>query len=175
DILSVRHGPRNLPVYRYSSRDLSYAAKSIINSGYDTLGLSIELSDEGQVKALAFATVEEVYHISFKNLTPGGKRPGKDLSFFNLLSGRRGLLAGFSMARIALHMHRELGYHVSGIDLSTLFSKSTRCPWYPAKFLSMKVDPDVDSFRVNDLWCRNSEDELEALERMCLKAWISAK
>ncbi len=173
NILPAHLGPRRLPIHRHFAQDLSRVAQLIIGLDSDVLGLSLELSDKGQVKALAFSTTKEAHHISFDISARGkGKQMSSDNDLSDLLSGRRGLLAGFSMARIALHMHRELGYHVSGVDLSTLCSPSTRCPWYPAEYLSKKVVHDVDRFSVNGLWHSDRGDQ--AVERVCLRAWISA-
>ncbi len=176
---------RRLAIRSFGSRDLSRASMAIIDSGSSVLGLSIEYADtssnrrrskgkdrgksKGVVRALAVATNDKVYYILFDD-SERLMQNGIEAAFSDVLCGRHGLLAGFSMARLVLHINRDLRYHVKGFDLSTIYTSSGN-PWSAADFLHKQVNNNIDQFRVNSLWHRDHDDMASA----CLRAWVSAK
>ncbi|KAF9066201.1 P-loop containing nucleoside triphosphate hydrolase protein [Rhodocollybia butyracea] len=96
---------------------------------------------------------------------------GLDAWFKALLGSTTTVLAGFGMPRIALRLHHHLRYHVRGIDLSTLFTTNGTA-WLPSKVVQ-KICFLGNTFSVDSLWHEN--DQKASVEKLCLRAWISAK
>ena len=133
------------------------------------LGVSLSLSAEG-VDAIAFSSISTVFYIRTTRMST--IRQGRLLPLAPLLNGELACLAGFSMARLAIHVKRDLELHVRGVDLSTILSPSTRAPWSTAEFIYKRIDPSRDRFRIFELWYPAVDDK--ELERLCLRAWVSA-
>ncbi|KAE9410148.1 hypothetical protein BT96DRAFT_470130 [Gymnopus androsaceus JB14] len=75
------------------------------------------------------------------------------------------------MPRIALRLHHHIHSHVRGIDLSTILSRDDAA-WRASKVVS-RICLLKDSFSVDRLWHENDQDR--SSEKLCLRAWISAK
>ena len=162
----LRDNDTELRATAYSTGDFRHLAEDV-----DTLGIAIKLSPLGRLEAFAVASPERVvYHkIEEGNTTRQGLQ-GSSLAA--LFSDAAPIVSAFAMPRLALHLRRELGLHVSGVDLSTLFVAS-KAPWSPADFVEKRVQYDVDRFAILALWYP-TENPDEALRRLCLRAWLSA-
>lgn len=163
--------PSQLRINVYNTFQELEAVKAIQALKADVLGVATRLSESGAVNAIAFATPKVVFHITLADTSAPQRARGTYLS--PLLSGEGVTLAAFSMARLALHVQRETGHHVAGVDLSTLLAPSTRKPWSPAEFANKQIDPDADRFRILELWYPAQDEEHES-RRLCLRAWVSA-
>ncbi|KAJ3710028.1 P-loop containing nucleoside triphosphate hydrolase protein [Lentinula raphanica] len=143
-------------------------AKASTNS--NIFGVSISQLNNGMINRVAFATDEAVYVIDLK-----GERARRvarsDQDLRDLLKSPTAILAGFDMPRIALRLHHHIGHHVRGVDLSTLFSAADAA-WLPSKVLQRHIAVP-SPFRINRLWHENDQQD-EALQKLCLRAWISA-
>ncbi|KAJ3740673.1 P-loop containing nucleoside triphosphate hydrolase protein [Lentinula detonsa] len=119
---------------------------------------------------MAFATDEAVHLIDIGGAATQDKGT-LEQSFRAFLGSTTIILAGFSMPRIALRLHHHLRHHVRGIDLSTLFSSSSSA-WRPSKVVQVMCVTQ-NTFDIDRLWHEN--DQGESIEKLCLRAWISAK
>ncbi|KAJ3839482.1 P-loop containing nucleoside triphosphate hydrolase protein [Lentinula raphanica] len=144
-------------------------AKASTNS--NIFGVSISQLNNGMINRVAFATDEAVYVIDLNDeRAPRVARSDQDLR--DLLKSPTTILAGFDMPRIALRLHHHIGHHVRGVDLSTLFSAADAA-WLPSKVLK-RCFTVRSPFGINRLWHENDQSD-EALQQLCLRAWISAK
>ncbi|KAI0348775.1 hypothetical protein OH77DRAFT_1594590 [Trametes cingulata] len=110
----------------------------------------------------------DVFHFALaRDAESAGARGRSTLA--PILNGSPCVLAGFGMARLALHLHRRTGLHVEGVDLATLsaVSGSTK-PQTAAEFAEKRIHPDVARNRIHALWYEDS------MENLCLGAWLSA-
>ncbi|KAI0090550.1 P-loop containing nucleoside triphosphate hydrolase protein [Irpex rosettiformis] len=172
--------PQQLPVHSFSSQDTDALLSAIRQTTAPHLGISLQLSVDGRVKAIAFATPNEAFYVTLQGSVRGDIATNADKRA--LKSDKT--LAGFSMARIALHIHRDKRWHVNGVDLSSLLVSTSERPLYPSDFIQKKVSSDVNRRQVNALWYPDAasvddddddDDEGdEAMRRVCLRAWISA-
>ncbi|KAJ3927266.1 MAG: P-loop containing nucleoside triphosphate hydrolase protein [Lentinula lateritia] len=171
--------PSSLSVYYYRRQLAGHAARALsevsiskdgdIDTQLGVFGVSISQLDDGAIDHIAFATDTAVYLIEV-----GGNARGNgalDRVFQKFLGSTTTVLAGFGMPRISLRLRHNLGYHVRGVDLSTLFSSSTSA-WRPSKVVQKLCAID-NTFRVDSLWHEN--DQEGSVEKLCLRAWISAK
>ncbi|KAJ3865591.1 P-loop containing nucleoside triphosphate hydrolase protein [Lentinula novae-zelandiae] len=171
--------PSSLSVYYYRRQLAGHAARALsevsiskdgdIDTQLGVFGVSISQLDDGAIDHIAFATDTAVYLIEV-----GGNARGDgalDRVFQKFLGSTTTVLAGFGMPRISLRLRHNLGYHVRGVDLSTLFSSSTSA-WRPSKVVQKLCAID-NTFRVDSLWHEN--DQEGSVEKLCLRAWISAK
>ncbi|KAE9391146.1 hypothetical protein BT96DRAFT_832490 [Gymnopus androsaceus JB14] len=94
-----------------------------------------------------------------------------DKTFFDFLASTKTTLAGFGMPRIALRIHHHINSHIRGVDLSTILSQDDDA-WRPSKVVK-KICSLKDTFTVDRLWHENDQDR--SSEKLCLRAWISAK
>jgi hypothetical protein len=162
--------PRTIPVRLFTRRQAGNAAEILESRGDAFLGLGVSLSRAGEVQHLAVATPKEILVIAAEVdrscLLP------HDKPFQNLLaSNTSSTLVGFEMARLAIHLSRDLKTAVCGIDLSTLCTSNTREPWRPSKLVSIKLCPTAKGFEIDSLWFGNAEKDHR---EVCLRAWISA-
>ncbi|KAJ4468669.1 P-loop containing nucleoside triphosphate hydrolase protein [Lentinula edodes] len=122
--------PSSLSVYYYRRQLAGHAARALsevsiskdgdIDTQLGVFGISISQLDDGAIDHIAFATDIAVYLIEV-----GGNARGDgalDRVFQKFLGSTTTVLAGFGMPRISLRLRHNLGYHVRGVDLSTLFS-----------------------------------------------------
>ncbi|KAH9925856.1 P-loop containing nucleoside triphosphate hydrolase protein, partial [Epithele typhae] len=127
------------------------------------IGVSYRISEEGHVDLLALATPHAVFSIALRQDLPRATQ----IALARLLDDRTRPLAGFSMGRVALHLHRRLGAHVVGVDLGVLLGRGDK-PASAAECTRDAVSRGVPMGEVHQLWC-------EAGERsVCLRAWLSA-
>lgn len=154
--------------HRIRSRQLTWQGckvvhDHILDNGPEVLGISLCLSTYGKVDAIAFATSSDVFYIDARAPCKGGHELEELLN-----NNSRCVLAGFGMARIALHLHRHCGVHVHGVDLSTLHALSTRSPQSPAELASVRIHDDVRKHPIHALWYHHKQQDV------CLRAWLSA-
>lgn len=162
-----------LSVSKFIARDSSFAAQAIQSLGATKLGLATQLSEEGNVEALVFATCDSVIYLKYPTTSATQTTQSIASSLAPILSGQVCTLAGFSMARQAVHIWRDLCCRVSAVDLSTVCAPSTREPWSPAKFVKDRVCPGANKFDILELWYPTENDEVK-IERICLQAWLAA-
>lgn len=188
DVLPSRYP--TLPARCFNSKEIDSLLSAIRHTGATYLGTSLQLSAEGHVEAVAFATTNEAFYVTLQGSARGesathaskAKPNSTALSSrgtTNLMtaitSGLGITLAGFSMARFALHVHRDKRWHVNGVDLSSLLVSTSERPHYPSDFISKTFDPDINRRSIDALWYPDPDDDDEAAtDRVCLRAWISA-
>ena len=143
-------------------------AKHVRDYDVEVLGVSLRLASDGTVDAVAFATPTVVFYLRSAGKQAMSSNSKTKAELGRVLDNAHCVLAGFGMARIALHLHRQYGVHVRGVDLSTLFALSTRKPQSPAEVASAKIHPDVRRHRIHALWYHHDERDV------CLRAWLSA-
>lgn len=75
-------------------------------------------------------------------------------------------LVGIGMARIALHIKHRLGYHVRGYEVLVSYDSPGQAVY--------DLDDKSDSFCIDRVWdIIPSKANAEALENLCLRAWIT--
>lgn len=161
--------PALLPVYRYRRRLSAQAARTLSESQETTLGISISQKSNGTLDYVAIATQNAVHLIDI-GATNVRDKGSLDKAFFDLLVSNKITLAGFAMSRIALRLYHHLKHHVRGVDLATIYTQDIA--WRPSKVVS-KICRLEDTFPVDRLWHEN--DQENSKEKLCLRAWISAK
>jgi hypothetical protein len=139
---------------------ISTALTYLSHSEQPTLGISLRMNNDGDIEAVALSTTTQVYLLSARAASHARGRLSR------LFCGDA-LLVGFTMAEVALSMNRELGCHVAGVDLSTLFSKSTMDPSTPATIVHERLFQG-DVSRVREIWDRDLGDNV------CLRAFVCA-
>ncbi|CAL1711902.1 unnamed protein product [Somion occarium] len=77
------------------------------------------------------------------------------------------------MAKLALHIYRNLGLNCSGVGLSTVHPNCRTKPWNASELVLRKLYSTVDKNKVDVLWYGNNSDT--ASRDACLRAWISAR
>ncbi|KAJ7723850.1 hypothetical protein DFH07DRAFT_1005104 [Mycena maculata] len=168
DLLRVYLAPRDIPLTRSSLPKSSAAIEPLTH--YTHVGIATSCSPDGLLKRLALATSDAVLLISVDPKCQSALRT-RDAALADFLQAGP-MLLGFSMAHIALQIHRDLNVHVrNGIDLSTLCSPSTREPWAPSKVVSRRLYPQESSRKIDCLWYNADED---SEREVALRAWISA-
>lgn len=160
--------PRLLPVRQFHRRHMGEATRLLKDSEeFQHIGVAVTQSEHGVLQHLVLSTSEHIVAISLD----GNSRElsTANQSFRSLLREDQDVvMVGFDMARLAIHIHRRLGFQVRGVDLSTLCSGSTNSPWSPSKMVARKLYNGVDTFAVDGLW--HADDLRDA----CLRAWISS-
>lgn len=161
--------PFSLPVHQYSRRHSAQAARALSQSNETIFGIAISQTNDGTIDYVAIATQISIYLIDVgtTNVQDHGV---SDKAFFDLLGSTKTTLAGFGMPRVVLRLHHHLKHHVRGVDLSTIYTRDTA--WRPSKVVS-KMCLLKDTFAVDRLWHENDQEEI--MEKLCLRAWISAK
>lgn len=165
----IYSAPRKIPVRHFSRRQAEEATRLLGECEPGPIGVSIKQSNAA-VTELALATPTNVFLIS---LEPNGRGLYPPESAFTrlLVGGDYSTLVGFDMARLVVRFYRELRLHVQGVDLSTLYARSTREPWPPSKMIDSKLGSAIGGTSVDDLWRRGDGQDHTAV---CLRAWISA-
>ena len=153
---------RDISIRRLGVRDVGTITKHILDNEAPVLGLSLALCPkDGKVDVVAFATSTHIFQVSLGQTTPG--TCNNDLA--QLLSSARSQLSAFDMARLALHLYKQWGLRVRGVDLSILFSASIDTP---AELVSTRLSPNANQHRIHSLWYNDEP------KNVCLRAWISA-
>ena len=140
----------------------------------------------GYVDALALATPSQIFHVIIHRRTPTpqsdatetpnqstsplGSREREDgaVDIARVLDHPRALLVGVHMPRLAVILLRITGGHIRGVDLSTLHSNSTYVQKCPAKLVAHAYQCKVQWDRINKLWCRDHNVDLQR------RAWVSS-
>lgn len=184
---------RQLLARHFDYRDVDAIVSAIQQTDAPYLGISLQMSAKGDVEALAFATANEAFYLKLQDSVRSGIdtnwRTGVDTDWragsvaasrvksrniASTITNRLGkVLAGFQMARIALHLHRDVRWHVKGVDLSTLLVSSRERTHYPSDFIYKKIDTYTRRREVDSLWYRGADNE-DSMRRTCLRAWVSA-
>ncbi|KAI0644849.1 P-loop containing nucleoside triphosphate hydrolase protein [Trametes meyenii] len=167
-----RDVPNIIFVHQLSLADLGPLTARLEGSAAPTCGIALHVSkDSDAIGAVAFATSTEVFYISptdpVASSRAGTARTGRS-NLARILDGSLAILAGFGMARLALHLHHQWGLPVHGVDLSTLFTPSTRNPDSAAEFASRRIHPSVNKGKIHAVWYGDNVDDV------CLRAWLSA-
>ncbi|PIL29510.1 hypothetical protein GSI_08318 [Ganoderma sinense ZZ0214-1] len=159
--------PRSISLRKLAAKDVNVITRHILDNDTAVLGVSLRTSaKDGRVDLVAFATGTHVFQVTLGQASPVGSNCKDDLS--QLLASARCQLVAFDMARLALHLYKQFGVRVHGVDLSTLFSTSTAAPDTPADLVSTRLHPNINRHRIHALW----HDEEE--RSICLRAWLAA-
>ncbi|TFK82323.1 P-loop containing nucleoside triphosphate hydrolase protein, partial [Polyporus arcularius HHB13444] len=158
--------PSAIAIRKLTLQTSGAIARHVLDNDVEVLGVAVRLSSSGAVDAVAFATPDVVFYLDSGGTHASMNKARAELE--RVLDDPRCVLAGFGMARLALHLYRHFGVHVQGVDLSTLFARSTRTPQSPAEFASDKIHPRVNKHRIHALWYHHEERDV------CLRAWLSA-
>lgn len=162
--------PRSFLARRFRATETADAVIALKNleASASCLGISLHISAKGHVDAVAFATPEDALYVELRRSS--GSDIARKPKVPALTTVPTCTLVGFSMERIALHIHRDHAWPLAGVDLTTLLPKKR--VYLPGDFLSEKVSQDVHRKRVNRFWYPDSEGN--AMERTCLRAWVTA-
>lgn len=139
---------------------ISTALAHLSRTEASILGISLRMNNDGDIEAVALSTTTQVYLLSARVASRARGRLSR------LFCGDA-LLVGFTMAEVALSMKRELGCHIAGVDLSTLFSEGTIDPSTPATIVHERLFQG-DVSRVREIWDRDLGDNV------CLRAFVCA-
>ena len=163
--------PPTIPVVHLDHRSC-LALQFAINLAADDhqlLGISLRLSKNGRINAVALATPTKAFLVSLgKDATPSSAASSCGITIARILENPRCLVAGLNVARTALLLHRQIGAHIYGVELTSLPVKRDHGPVSAASL----AYTFLDSHRQRDihaLWLREGNFDL------CLKAWILAK
>ena len=165
NVLPSHCAPQRISLHRLTTRTCSVVAKHILENDVEALGVSLRVAQDGALSAVVFATSTNVFFVDLAGT--GGAKSGRLNDLQGLLCHSSCVLAGFGMARIALHLYRYCGSSVKGVDLSTLYASSTRTPQSPAEFISTRIHEGVSRHQIHKLWYRDEADNLY------LRAWLS--
>lgn len=181
-LISGHEIPRDLrPTLVKSYRELSIELKAVLSSEagiIKAVGISILLTVEGDVEAMAFATEDNKIVVFFPRPSEDNiwKRAKADCSVLAaLLKGQsRGpTLFAFGMTRIALHLRRKLDIgNIKGVELLPYGEWDAS----PGKLIKEHVDMNAVVFAMNSVWDPTTEDTLHdpiRLQSLCLRAWLS--
>ncbi|KAK0482998.1 P-loop containing nucleoside triphosphate hydrolase protein [Armillaria luteobubalina] len=164
------HERREIRIRLYSRRNAGSAVEALLRE--KCLGVSMVHAPGSDMEYLAVATPQEVVIISLSD--DGFAFPNNE-SLCTLMSVKKPVLAGFHMPRLSIRIYCHLQRHVQGIDLSTFLSKPPRNLSYPSTLLSRVSSSKIDAFAVDSLWNDKLDESLgENIEKVCLRAWISA-
>jgi hypothetical protein len=153
-------GPKEITFHRAVPHD-TYIDGLLDLLDDSVIGVSCAIDDSGQVTSLALATVTDV--VLLRTTTTSTSRPQSRLK---RLFGGEVTLVGFGMAKTALYIRRTLSCDVQGVDLSTIFSKSTASPMTAAMVVGEKIS-GVDVQRVREVWGEDTSDNIR------LRAWVA--
>ncbi|TFK48133.1 P-loop containing nucleoside triphosphate hydrolase protein [Heliocybe sulcata] len=151
----------NVVVRRYATKNVDDAVEYLREISPSVLGISLHFSSQGSIKAIAFATPTQVVWVSTEKLAPTS-------GLGTLLRDASVRLASFDMAQVALLIYKDLGFHVRGVDMSTLIAPSTRAPFSPSTF-AQKMGLALPSHKLDVLWDSNEEQDI------CCSAFLTAK
>ncbi|KAI0827617.1 P-loop containing nucleoside triphosphate hydrolase protein [Trametes gibbosa] len=166
DFIPSPHFQNPIHVHRLPQRQWGLLHQHICDHP-SVYGLSVRIcSDRGGIDGIAIASTTDIFYLGFSN-SEGTASAGMS-NFSHFFDGSLLTLAGFGMARLALHLHRKLGVHVKGVELSTLFTTLKKNQTTPANIASMRIHPGVDQGKINAIWYGKT------VEDVCLRAWLSA-
>ncbi|KZT04827.1 P-loop containing nucleoside triphosphate hydrolase protein [Laetiporus sulphureus 93-53] len=154
--------PSQISLCQFSDSDAVKAPCLVEELAPMTLGVSLQLSEDASIDAIALATVNCVYLIT---VTCSDASPNASLQ--RLLQHESYPLAGFGMEQLALLLYRH-GSDCRGIDLGTALASDGRGSWSPSMSVYKLLDDEVDRHRINEVWYRTNR------ENTCLRAWFSA-
>lgn len=152
-------------LHRLAARQWGSLLEHFSDDASPVCGVSMRLSkDHGGLDGVAFATPTDVFYANFASAE---QDLGKS-SLARVLDGSLCVLVGFGMPRLALHLHRQCGLHVKGVELSTLITFANKKFQTAADFASRRIHPDVNRSRIHAVWYGDD------VEDVCLRAWLSA-
>ncbi|TCD66239.1 hypothetical protein EIP91_001642 [Steccherinum ochraceum] len=156
-------------VHTASTHDIHVAACMVAELDRRVLGIALKLSDTtGRVEAIALASGPYVYHIR----VPSDSSIARYGALSDVLDGRFGVLCGYQMARIALHVHRDLGLECSGVELGDILPNSGLRLCAPAELVARRITPSASAREVNEVWFGAAAN---SVENTCLRAWLSTQ
>jgi hypothetical protein len=188
NILPHSNHTEQISVQHFTSRTIKCFLTALGKLTAAHVGVSLRLYADGHVAAIAFATISEALYLTIEaplfvadrtgiigaNLGPKySKKVGLPDIIIKIVTSIEKTLVGFSMARLALHLVREFGWHINGVDLSSLLTSSREKLLTPSDFLYKKVYDRVNRRHVDSLWYPDTDDET-TMSRVCQRAWISA-
>ncbi|KAI0666960.1 P-loop containing nucleoside triphosphate hydrolase protein, partial [Trametes maxima] len=138
------------------------------------VGVSLRLSEKGDIHAIALATTQRVVQITVDvppqvNSSAGHLLDGvRDL--VNTLARPHCLLFGVAMTRAAVLIRQQFGADTQSVDLPTLYSHLVSEGVPPPGRIASEVlhSGRAETYDINALWYRSTSKDL------CLRAWISA-
>jgi hypothetical protein len=157
------HETRELALHRFSFDDagISAAIRLVCRLGPLALGISVTLDPDGGVCNVALSTPEHVLLFSTRTASRGQGRLER------LFCGGV-VLVGFEMAKLALLLNHDLDCPVSGVDLSTLFAKSTMSPSTPAQLTRDVLHQDnIEPIRT--IWTGDRGDHVSLRAFVCAR------
>jgi hypothetical protein len=164
--------PSSIPVRSFSRQDAREPAGLLeAFDGCPVLGVAVRLSAKGHVNLLALASPDRIYLLTTGS-TDAEKFPA-NASLGELLGGSCTTVAGFEMAKLAIHIYNDLQCDVRGVDLSTLFSPCPRKAWEPSDFAAKRMSSDINSHNIYNVW--DDSNEKRSGDHACLRAWFSAR
>lgn len=172
-VLPISIAPRTVPVRQYTRRQASDLVLLLQDRNETLVGFAIRQNEQTQVITLAIATIDTIYTISH---SPEQRKEvfTRDDDFIKFLDGRSTTtLVGFSMGRLALSVNRDLGLHIKGLDLSTIYSNSTNPNLTMTEIVSGSFGQSANRKECNFLW-RNLCGEWDD-KNVGMRAWLAAK
>lgn len=134
------------------------------------LGFALQLSASCHVEAVAIANGPFVYHLRLAGSSGPSQTHFGEL--LDILDGRYGVLSGFNMARMALHVQRDIGLECSGVELGNILPTSGQRLSSPSEVVHKRISSKVNAMEVDGLWHNGSAN---AVENTCLRAWLSGQ
>ncbi|KAI0350751.1 hypothetical protein OH77DRAFT_1001763 [Trametes cingulata] len=130
------------------------------------VGVSLRLTKQGSIDAIAFATETLVVHVTVGPET-GIVSMKEGLS--RALNHPKCLLMGLHMARILLLLQRQFKLRSQGVDIcETLHRADSRTPPSPGRMARDVLHKRSCEYDINALWYSHSNDDLD------LRAWLTA-
>ena len=152
-------------LHLFKHTDANNVAFQITRQGRQVLGLALQLDLNGRVDALVIAAGPSVYHFR----APPDPLSSSYGALIDVLDGRYGTLCGFNMARMALHLHRDLGVECSGVELGDILPNSGLRLWDPSELVQKRITTKANGSRIDSLWYGSASGDLE---NTCLRAWL---
>ena len=161
--------PSQIPVKRLNARnceDIQRILKTV--EGTVIFGVSLRLNKKGRIDAVALTTPATAFHVVLSQDAALDPPNARAMSLGRVLQHPCVLLAGVHMPRLALILAHQLGTHVRGVDMSTLYTNSTFLQHTPAELVG-QVFTKLQWDRIHRLW------DCEANPDMWLRAWLCAR
>jgi hypothetical protein len=163
------HMPRQLVVHRLELDDDGIATTLALVAELDprprALGVSLKLDKDAVVETVALACSTDVFLFSTRAAHRGQRRLAR------LFCGGAVLVA-FEMAKLALLLQHTFGGPVAGVDLSTVFSKSSVDTESPATVVRNQLFQD-DVVRIRAIWDGDRGDDVALRAFVCARSVAS--
>ncbi|KAJ2982194.1 hypothetical protein NUW54_g10782 [Trametes sanguinea] len=153
--------PDTIRVHHITQNDWGVIAQHVYDKHASVCGVALRISrDYGDLDMVAFSTPADVFAVTLGTTSHSPKASQGRGPLARILDGSRCVLAGFGMARIALHLYRQWSLHVEGVDLTSLFPINGSKLQTPAEFASRRIHPDVDIHKIHALWYGDTVKDL---------------